>query len=104
MWPRYANREEFYSLMLMFYLDEEAFEKEVMSWLGVKQKPRKFRMHYVFLVDMLKKKGQETRVGPSSGPKTQKKEAPPQTNSKEEEEMQPLAWKKRTLLMFSQFL
>ena len=30
--PRYANREDFHLWMLPFYLDEDSFEKEVMSW------------------------------------------------------------------------
>jgi hypothetical protein len=102
VWLRYANREEFHSWMLSFYLDEEAFDKEVMSWPGVKCNPCKSGMHYVFPSELLKKKGQEVGVGLSSGPATQKKEAPPQTDSEEEEEMQPLERKKRTLSMFPQ--
>jgi hypothetical protein len=31
VWPRHANREYFHSWMLPFYLDEEAFNKEVTS-------------------------------------------------------------------------
>jgi hypothetical protein len=30
-WSRHANKEDFHSRMLSFYLDEEAFDKEVMS-------------------------------------------------------------------------
>jgi hypothetical protein len=26
-WPRHANREDFHFEMMLFYLDEEAFEK-----------------------------------------------------------------------------
>jgi hypothetical protein len=72
--------------MLPFYLDEEAFDKEVMSWPGVKRNLRKSGMHYVFPVELLKKKGQEEGVGLSSGPEVQKKEAPTQMDSEEEEE------------------
>jgi hypothetical protein len=57
VWLRYANREDFHSRILSFYLDKESFNKEVMLWLGVKCNPRKLGMHYVFLVEMLKKKG-----------------------------------------------
>jgi hypothetical protein len=53
--------------MLLFYLDEEAFDKEVISWSGFKRNPRKSGMHYIFLVEMLKKKGKEAGVGLSSG-------------------------------------
>jgi hypothetical protein len=88
--------------MLPFYLDEEAFDKEVMSWPGVKCNPCKSGMHYLLPMELLKKKGQEVGVGPSSGPEEQKKEAPVQTDSEEEEETQPLACKKRTLPMFPQ--
>jgi hypothetical protein len=70
VWLRYANREDFHSRILLFYLDEEAFDKEVMSWPRVKHNLRKSGMHYVFLAELLKKKGQEVGVGPSSGPAT----------------------------------
>jgi hypothetical protein len=53
-------------------------------------------------MELLKKRGQEAGVGPSSGPEVQKKEAPVQTDSDEEEETQPLEHKKRTLPMFPQ--
>jgi hypothetical protein len=56
--------------MLSFYLDEEAFDKEVMSWPGVKRNPRKSGMNYVFPIDLMKKKGHEAGVGPSSDPTT----------------------------------
>jgi hypothetical protein len=36
VWPRHANMLDFHSRMLLLYLDEEAFEKEVMSWPRVK--------------------------------------------------------------------
>jgi hypothetical protein len=54
--------------MLLFYLDEEAFDKEVMSWLGVKHGQHKLGMHYIFCVELLKKKDNEPGEGPSSGP------------------------------------
>jgi hypothetical protein len=76
VWLRYANKEEFHLRMLPFYLDEEAFDKEVMSWHGFKCNPRKSGMHYVLLIELLKKKGQEVGVGPSSGPEVYKKETP----------------------------
>jgi hypothetical protein len=43
--------------MLSFYLDEEAFDKEVISWPGVKRKPHKSGMHYLLPLELLKKKG-----------------------------------------------
>jgi hypothetical protein len=57
MWPIYANKEDFHLRMLSFYLDEEAFDKKAMSWPGVKHNLRKLGMHYVFPVEMLKKRG-----------------------------------------------
>jgi hypothetical protein len=89
--------------MLSFYLDEEAFDKEVMSWPGVKHNPHKSGMHYLLPAELLKKKGQEAGVGPSSGPEEKKKDAPMHTDSEEEEEeTQPLECKKRTFPMFPQ--
>ena len=73
MWSRYANREDFHSLMLSFYLDEEAFDKEVMSWLGVKCNPHKLGMHYVFPIEFMKKKGQEVGVVLTSNQKRRKR-------------------------------
>jgi hypothetical protein len=67
VWLRYANREDFHSRMMSFYLDEEDFNKEVILWPGVKCKPHKSRMHYVLLVELLKKKGKEAGVGLSLG-------------------------------------
>jgi len=52
--------------MLLFFLDEEAFEKEVMSWLCVKHNPCKSRMHYILPIELLKKKGKEAGVGSST--------------------------------------
>jgi len=49
VWSRHASREHFHTRLLPFYLYEEAFDKEVMSWLGVKCSPRKSGMHYIFL-------------------------------------------------------
>jgi hypothetical protein len=71
-----------------------------MSWPGVKCNPRKSGMHYILPVELLKKKGKEAGIGPSSGSEPQKKEAPTQSDSKEEEETQPLESKKRTLPIF----
>jgi hypothetical protein len=47
VWPRHVSKEDFHSRMLPFYLDEEAFDKEVMSWPGVKHNPHKSGMHYI---------------------------------------------------------
>jgi hypothetical protein len=41
VWPRHVRPEDFHSRLLPFYLDEEAFDKEVMSWNGVKCNPHK---------------------------------------------------------------
>jgi hypothetical protein len=57
VWPRHAKREDFNTLMLPFYLDEEAFDKEVMSWPGVKHNPHKSGMHYLLPTELLKKRG-----------------------------------------------
>jgi hypothetical protein len=75
VWPRHANREDFYLRMFSFYLDEEAFNKEVMSWPRVKRNQCKLGMHYIFPAELLKKKGNEVGVGSSSGLEAQKKEA-----------------------------
>jgi len=55
-WSRYDNREDFHSRMFPFYLDEEAFDKEFMSWPRVKRNPCKSWMNYVFPAKLLKKK------------------------------------------------
>jgi hypothetical protein len=94
--------EDFHSSMLSFYLDEEAFDKEAMSWLGVKCNLCKLGMHYIFPAELLKKKGNKVGVGPRSGSEAMKKEAPIQTNYEEQEETQPLEHKERTLSIFSQ--
>jgi hypothetical protein len=70
VWLRHANRESFHFRMLPFYLDEEAFDKEVMLWPGVKHNPCKSGMHYIFCVELLKKKGKEAGVGLSLGSET----------------------------------
>jgi hypothetical protein len=80
--------------MLPFYLDEEAFDKEVMSWPGVKHGQRKSGMHYIFPAELLKKKDNEPGEGPSSGPEQKKPDAPVQTDSEEEEEIQQLERRK----------
>jgi hypothetical protein len=45
-------------------------------------------MHYILPVELLKKKDKEAGVRPSSGPEPQKPNAPAQSDSEEEEEMQ----------------
>jgi hypothetical protein len=40
VWPRNIKNEYFHSRMLSFYLDEEAFEKEVISWCWHGGRPR----------------------------------------------------------------
>jgi len=70
--------------MFPFYLDEEAFDKKVMSWLGVKRGPRKSGMHYILPVELLKKKDNEAREGPSSSPEQKNPYALVQTDSEEE--------------------
>jgi len=72
--------------MMFFYLDEEAFDKEVMLCPGVKHNPCKLGMIYVLPIDILKKKGQEVEVGPNSIPKEKKKEAQMHMDSEEEDE------------------
>jgi hypothetical protein len=95
VWPRHASREHFHTRMLPFYLDEEAFDKEVMSWPGVKRGPHKSGMHYIFPVELLKKKDKEAGEGPSSGPEQKKPDALTQTDSEEEEEIPQLERRKR---------
>jgi hypothetical protein len=57
VWSRHAKPEDFHTRSLPFYLDEEAFDKELMSWNGVKRNPCKSGMHYVLPLELLKKKG-----------------------------------------------
>jgi hypothetical protein len=80
--------------MLPFYLDEEAFDKEVMSWPGVKHGQRKSGMHYILPLELLKKKDNEPGEGLSLGPEQKKPDALAQTDSEEEEEIQQLEWRK----------
>jgi hypothetical protein len=42
--------------LIPFYLDEEEFDKEVLSWTSVKRNPYKFGMHYLFPAELLKKR------------------------------------------------
>jgi hypothetical protein len=56
IWMRHASREHFHTRILPFYLDEEAFDKEVMSWPGIKCGSCKSGMHYILPAEMLKKK------------------------------------------------
>jgi hypothetical protein len=100
VWSRHVNREDFHSRMLSFYLDKEAFDKDLMLWSGVKHNSHKSGMHYIMSIELLKKKGKEAGVGPSLGSEPLKKESPTQSDSKEEEVMQPLECKKRTLSIF----
>jgi hypothetical protein len=102
VWPRHARPEDFHSRFLPFYLDEEAFDKEVMSWNGVKCNPHKSGMHYLLPPELLKKKGQEEGVGPSSGPTEKKQKVQMSSDSEEEEDEEPLEWKKRTFPVFPQ--
>jgi len=95
IWPRHASREHFHTWMLPLYLDEEALDKEVMSWLGVKRGQRKLGMHYIFPAELLKKKDKEAEEGLSSGAELKKPDALTQTYSEEEEETLQLEWRKR---------
>jgi hypothetical protein len=94
--------KDFHSRFLPFYLDEETFDKEVMSWTGVKRNPCKSGMHYLFPAELLKKKGQEEGVGSSSGPAEKKQKVQMSMDSEDEEDAQPLECKKRTFPMFLQ--
>jgi hypothetical protein len=47
-----------------------------MSWPGVKCNPRKSGMHYLLPPELLKKKGQEEGVGPSSAPSNEEAKGP----------------------------
>jgi hypothetical protein len=59
VWLRHVKPEDFHTRLLPFYLDEEAFDKEVMSWPGVKHNPRKSGMHYLLPPELLKKRGRK---------------------------------------------
>jgi len=80
--------ENFHTRMLSFYLDEEAFEREFMSWIGIKCNPCKLGMHYTLPVELLKKKYKEAGEGPSSSPEPKKPNALVYLDSEEEEEIQ----------------
>jgi hypothetical protein len=90
--------------MLLFYLDEESFNKEFMSWLGFKCGLRKSGMHYIFPTELLKKKDKEVGEGPSSGPEQNKPNALVQIDSKEEEETQHLKQRKRLAIRHYQLM
>jgi hypothetical protein len=98
VYPIHVSREHFHTRMLPFYLDKEAFDKEVMSWLGVKHNPRKLGMHYTLPMELLKKKYKESGEGPSSGPEPKKPDAPVHSDSEEEEKIQQLEKRKRPAL------
>jgi hypothetical protein len=85
-------------------MDEEAFDKEFMSWVCVNNNPHNSDMHYLFAPELLKKNGEEEGVGPSSGTREKKKKVQFPLESKEEEDHEPLEKKKRTLPMFPQLL
>jgi hypothetical protein len=57
VWPRHVKTEYFHSWMFSFYLDEEAFDKEVMSWPGVKHNPCKSGMHYLLPSGAIEEEG-----------------------------------------------
>jgi hypothetical protein len=99
---RHVKSEDFHTRSLKFYLDEEAFDKEVISWTCIKHNPCKSGMHYLFSTELLKKKGQEEGVGLSSDPLEKKKRVQMMIDLDEEEDVEPLERKKRTLPMFSQ--
>jgi hypothetical protein len=86
--------------LLPFYLDQETFDKEVMSWNGCKCNPHKFGMHYLLPTELFKKKGQEEGVGTSSGPAEKKQKFQMSTNSEEEENAEHMERKKSALSIF----
>jgi hypothetical protein len=57
IWLRNTNPKDFQLRFLPLYLDEETFDKELMSWIGIKHNPCKSRMKYLLPADILKKKG-----------------------------------------------
>jgi hypothetical protein len=65
---RHVSREYFNTRILSFYLDKEAFDKEFMSWPGVKCSQRKLRMNYILPAELLKKTYKEEGAGQSLGP------------------------------------
>jgi hypothetical protein len=102
VWTNHTKPEDFHSRFLPFYLDEETFEKEVMSWTCIRCNPRNSGMHYLFPIEILKKNGHEEGVGSSSGPAEKKQNFLMPTKSEEEEDAQPLEHKKKMLSMFPQ--
>jgi hypothetical protein len=71
-----------------------------MSWTGIKCNPHKFGMHYLFPVEILKKKKKEEGVGSISSPVEKKQNVPMTTDSEDVKDAQPLECKKRMLPMF----
>jgi len=59
-------------------------------------------MHYLFPIDILKKKGQEEGVGSISGPAEKKQSILMSIDSEDDEDAQPMEHKKRMLHMFLQ--
>jgi hypothetical protein len=57
VWSRHMKLEYFHSRLLPFYINEETFDKEFVSWTSVKCNPRKSSMHYLLPPELLKKKG-----------------------------------------------
>jgi hypothetical protein len=96
---RHVKPKEFHTRLLKFYIEEEAFDKEFMSWNEIKRNPHKSGMHYLLPIELLKKKGQDEEAGLSSGTVDKKQKAQMSTYLEEEEE-QPLQGKKRTLPLF----
>jgi len=84
------------------YPYELSFDKEVMSWLGVKFNPVKYGMHYLLPPNILKNKGHEEGVGPISAPTPRKSKFQMSTDSKDEEDEEPLEWKLKKFPMFPQ--
>jgi hypothetical protein len=89
VWLRHVRPEDFHSRLLPFYLDEESFDKDFMLWIGVKRHPCKSGMNYLLPPEILKKKGLEG-VGPSFSLAMKKPKVQISTDSKEEEDDEPL--------------
>jgi hypothetical protein len=73
-----------------------------MSWLGVNHNPHKSGMHCLLQLEILKKKGQEEGLGSCSDPPEKKQKVQMSMDSEEEEDVEPMERKKRTLPMFRQ--
>jgi hypothetical protein len=56
-WSRHTKPKDFHLRFLPFYVDEEIFDKEVMSWTDVKRNPHKYGMHYLFPARDFEEKG-----------------------------------------------